>query len=172
MIFLSLGTHEQPFERAIDAVLAIAGGEEVVVQHGHTPARTDVAGCRWIEFTPYERVVELMGDADVIACHAGVGTIMTAMSLGRKPVVLPRLARHGEHVDDHQLQITRHFAEKGFVFAWTPEADLAELLEQSRGAVLERERGSGALRRAIVRAARGQQPAPSALPIPAGELAA
>ena len=172
MIFLSLGTHEQPFDRAIDAVLSVAGGEEVVVQHGHTPARAALPACRWLEFTPYERVVELMRDADVVACHAGVGTIITAMSLGRKPVVLPRLACHGEHVDDHQLQITRHFAEKGFVFAWTPEADLASLVAKARGAVLERERGSGDLRRAIVRAALGERPAPSVLPLTPGELAA
>ena len=114
MIFVSLGTHEQPFTRALDLVAPLADEHELVVQYGHTPRRADVRAT-WIEFGAYDKVVGLMEEALAVVCHAGVGTIITALGAGHCPVVLPRLARFAEHVDDHQLQITRAFAERGIV---------------------------------------------------------
>jgi UDP-N-acetylglucosamine transferase subunit ALG13 len=43
--------------------------------------------------------------ADVVICHAGVGTLMRLWELGKYPIVIPRRHHRGEHVDDHQLQI-------------------------------------------------------------------
>lgn len=115
MIFLSLGTHEQAFDRAIDLIEPIAGaGEDVVVQHGATPPR-DVAGVEWIKFVEYARMVELMVASRGYVCHAGVGSIMTALKHSVVPVVLPREARLGEHVDDHQRQLCDRFASRGLV---------------------------------------------------------
>ncbi|OUC77806.1 glycosyltransferase [Gordonia lacunae] len=43
--------------------------------------------------------------ADVVITHAGVGSIMRILELGKYPVVVPRRRSRGEHVDDHQIQI-------------------------------------------------------------------
>ena len=51
-----------------------------------------------------ERVAEARA-ADVVITHSGVGTILQLLGDGISPVVVPRRKQHGEHVDDHQLQI-------------------------------------------------------------------
>ena len=151
MILLSLGTHQQPFPRALDLVESLTrGGEDLVIQHGSTPPRPEMPNTIWVEFMPYEEVVDAMAQADSVICHAGVGTIMTALQAGHTPVVLPRLARHGEHVDDHQLDIATRFAEQGLIRCVTSETDLAPLLTP-RNEDKDRRigRGSTALRVAV-----------------------
>ena len=130
MIFVALGTHEQPFERALDAVAPLARRDTVVVQHGHTPPRLELEA-DWIEFADYETIVDLMAGSAAVVCHAGVGTIMTALAAGKTPVVVPRLQRFGEHVDDHQLQITETFAQRGFVVHCTEEGDIAACVDRA-----------------------------------------
>src|SRR5262249_12742823 len=147
LILLLLGTHEQPFPRAVDAFLALAPEHELTVQHGHTAAR-EAAGVTWIEFAPYEEILSLCGEADGVFCHAGVGTIMTALAAGKTPVVMPRLARHGEHVDDHQLQIAREFEKQGLVVLLEEGGDPRAALTTARGTVASLSRSDG-LKRAV-----------------------
>lgn len=154
MILLSLGTHQQPFPRALDLVEVLAlRGEEVVIQHGSTHPRSEMPNTQWVQYMPYGEVVDTMGRAKSVVCHAGVGTIMTALKAGHTPVVVPRLARHGEHVDDHQLDIATRFAERGLVRCFTSEADLSGLLIRRRhDAYSGVGKGSAELRRAVLEA--------------------
>lgn len=112
MIFATLGTHHQPFDRLIDALAALPA-EELVVQHGHSPAPRTAA--RAVAFMPFSDVMEQMEAARAVITHAGVGSILCARRAGHIPIVVPRLKRHGEHVDDHQLELTRALAERGVV---------------------------------------------------------
>ena len=102
MIFATTGTHEQPMDRLaewLDA-WAVEHGERVVVQAMAT------------EFTPraIERVPcvaparwrELVQEARVVVSHAGPSSIFEIQALGKTPVVVPRSASLGEHVDEHQ----------------------------------------------------------------------
>jgi UDP-N-acetylglucosamine transferase subunit ALG13 len=143
-----LGTHEQQFERAVDLVLPLAAHEELVIQHGHTPLRPGIAGTTWTEFAPYERILELCRDARAVACHAGVGAIMTARAAGKTPLVIPRLARYHEHVDDHQLQIAQEFAERSLVVMLRDGDDLERALSLTE-AVQPLVGHGDALRRAV-----------------------
>src|ERR1700735_4722732 len=103
LIFLSLGTHEAPFPRAIDLVLASLRDEDhLLVQHGSTPVSGEFSNVSWRQYMPYDEIIDTMREATTVTCHAGVGTIMTALRIGHLPIVLPRLQRYGEHVDDHQ----------------------------------------------------------------------
>jgi UDP-N-acetylglucosamine transferase subunit ALG13 len=132
LIFVTLGTHEQPFERSIDMLADAAIDDELVVQHGHTPARSDLPNSRWLSFTTYEELAELVRGSEAVVSHCGVGTILTALRLGKIPIVVPRLRKHGEHVDDHQLQIAREFGRRGLVRPCFDAAGLASALEGSR----------------------------------------
>jgi predicted glycosyltransferase len=92
----------------------------------------------------FEDVVDTMAQADSVVCHAGVGTIMTALQAGHTPVVVPRQAGRGEHVDDHQMDIASRFAERGMVRCLTSQTDLAPLLEP-RGDNPDQRIGKGSL---------------------------
>jgi UDP-N-acetylglucosamine transferase subunit ALG13 len=154
VIFVALGTHEQPFERALDAVAALSGSHDQVIQHGHTPPRAGLRA-RWIEFGPYDEILTLMHEATAVVCHAGVGTILSALGAGKCPVVLPRLARFGEHVDDHQLQITEAFAARGIVVACTGADDIEACIERAQAAATAGVAPKGDLVQAVALAAAG-----------------
>jgi len=156
LIFASFGTHEQPFDRALDLMTPLAEAEEVLVQHGHTAPRPGMHGFRWREFLSYEEVLALMQESSSVVCHAGVGTIMTALGLAKTPVVIPRLRRFGEHVDDHQLQIAAEFERRGLIVACMEGDDLSSALAAAQRIHSERDRSNGDLRRAVVLAARGE----------------
>jgi beta-1,4-N-acetylglucosaminyltransferase len=155
LILVSLGTHEQPFERALDLVEALAGEEDVVVQHGHTPARPGTSGVRWLRFVSYEEMVALVREASGVLCHAGVGTVMTTLGLGRTPVVVPRLRRLGEHVDDHQLQITRALAARGLVVPLYEDDDPLAALQAAAANPVTGTGSTGDLKEAVRLAALG-----------------
>lgn len=149
MIFLSLGTHEDPFPRAIELIsTAVASGEDLVVQHGHTPPRPDLPSTEWIRYVGYQELVAEVVRARAFVCHAGVGSILTALTHGVTPVVIPRERRFGEHVDDHQGQLARHLGKRGVVVLIEGDDVLGALAraEALRGAP----RGPGIdLRRAV-----------------------
>jgi hypothetical protein len=80
-----------------------------------------VAGGRaWIG--PAE-LATLADRAEVIVCHAGPGSLALAWERGRTPVVVPRRAAFGEHVDDHQTRFCAHLGERAVV--WDDPATLA-----------------------------------------------
>lgn len=105
MIFVTVGTNEAPFDRLIEAVCRLGLREETIVQHGSSRCRPDRALC--VESLPLGELTELMRQARVIVTHAGVGTILTSLANGKRPVVVPRLRQFGEAVDDHQVEFAR-----------------------------------------------------------------
>ncbi|MBD0863958.1 glycosyltransferase [Gordonia sp. zg691] len=66
--------------------------------------RTDLPGEIHRALGSEEMDKNILG-ADVVITHAGVGSIMRILELGKYPVVVPRRRSRGEHVDDHQTQI-------------------------------------------------------------------
>ena len=105
MILVTVGTNEAPFDRLLRAIDELALDEPLVVQYGASAVRPRGARCH--DFLPYDDLVELIRESRVLVTHAGVGSMMTALVAGRVPVVVPRLARHREAVDDHQLTFAR-----------------------------------------------------------------
>jgi UDP-N-acetylglucosamine transferase subunit ALG13 len=76
--------------------------------------------------------------ADVVVCHAGVGTLMRAWELGKYPVVVPRRRHRGEHVDDHQLQIASLVQHHGLgVVREVPLLDWKDVRYAASRAVIE-----------------------------------
>lgn len=132
MIFATCGSSPAPFGRMMEA-LADLPANELHVQHGPV-APPPCAGA--YDFLPFNRMVELIEQADVVVSHAGVGSIMCALRAGHIPIVFPRLKRYAETVDDHQAELAEALADRGnVVVAWTPE-DLVAAVSTSapRGA--------------------------------------
>lgn len=158
LILLSLGTHQQPFPRALDLVEPLARrGEQLVIQHGSTVLRPQMPNTTWVELMAFQDMVDTMTRASHVICHAGVGTIMTALQTGHTPVVIPRRARHHEHVDDHQMDIATRFAEQGLIRCLLPGADLSQMLGPLAGDSHQRMgTGSAELRASVSAATRGR----------------
>jgi UDP-N-acetylglucosamine transferase subunit ALG13 len=130
MIFVSVGTHEAPFDRMLRAVDELELDEQLVVQHG--PSQVRCEGAVESEYLSFDEVVDYIRDARAVVMHAGVGSVMISLANGKRPIVMARLARFGEHVDDHQLELARRLEANGLVTLVEDSAALAEAL--ARGA--------------------------------------
>ncbi len=118
MIFVTVGTHHQPFERLLDALGDL--GDELVVQFGPGAPPSGVE--RAEAFMSFDTMLECFRAADKVITHAGVGSIICASREGHLPLVVPRRSDLGEHVDDHQVELTRALEERGRVIAvWEVE---------------------------------------------------
>jgi UDP-N-acetylglucosamine transferase subunit ALG13 len=120
VIFATVGTHGQPFTRFLDALAGL--DDDVVVQYGHNSPPAGVREA--VAFMPFDVLNEHMRKADVVVTHAGVGSVLCAREAGHVPVVVPRLHRYDEHVDDHQLELVAALGADGHV---VPVMDVAEL---------------------------------------------
>jgi UDP-N-acetylglucosamine transferase subunit ALG13 len=120
MIVVSVGTNEARFDRLLTWVAGLRSEEPLVVQHGPSSVRPPGASC--VEFLPFEELVALVRRSRAFVTHAGVGSIMMSLAAGRRPIVVPRLKRFGEAVDDHQVPLaTRLGAEGMLTVVQTPE---------------------------------------------------
>jgi UDP-N-acetylglucosamine--N-acetylmuramyl-(pentapeptide) pyrophosphoryl-undecaprenol N-acetylglucosamine transferase len=106
--FVALGSHTAPFDHARDVVTsAVRAGllePPVVAQTGHTEWPDGSVDARpWM--TTAEMDEGIRGARHVVV-HAGAGVIARALRAGRRPLIVPRRRERGEHVDDHQMQIS------------------------------------------------------------------
>jgi UDP-N-acetylglucosamine:LPS N-acetylglucosamine transferase len=115
--FVAVGTHRQPYARLLGIVTR--GIEDNLLPE---PVRAQVGPARWsapdAEASPHlsrEELESAVRRAAVVVCHGGAGIISSALAAGRRPIVVPRRAALGEHVDDHQYQLTRKLADWGLV---------------------------------------------------------
>jgi UDP-N-acetylglucosamine transferase subunit ALG13 len=121
VIFVTTGTNGEPFDRLLRAVGEIEG-ESLVIQHGPSTVRASHATS--VAYVPFSELVGLVRTARVVVTHGGAGSILVALMEGKRPLVVPRLARFGEAVDDHQLELSRRLDQAGLV---TLVSDLAQL---------------------------------------------
>ena len=134
MIFVTVGSQKFPFDRLLRQVDRMAKGrivtEEVVVQSGHGGYAPRV--CRARAFYDREEFGALLEACDVLIAHGGAGTMVEAAKRGKRTVAVPRLARYGEHVDDHQLELVRRLHQLGLVYACLEVEELGEALRWVR----------------------------------------
>lgn len=106
---VTLGTSPYGFRRALERLVELMPPEaEVLWQTGVTDASGLGIDAR--ERVRAAELHEAMREADVVIAHAGTGSALASLEAGRCPIMMPRRASHGEHVDDHQLQIALDFA--------------------------------------------------------------
>jgi UDP-N-acetylglucosamine transferase subunit ALG13 len=112
-VVVFLGTDHHPFARLVDWVDRWAADHPDIpcfIQHGPAPAPTHAPAT---DFVGSDELRHRLADADVVVGHAGPGTIMDALAAGRLPIVVARLSRFDEVVDDHQVAFSRLMAEEG-----------------------------------------------------------
>lgn len=118
MILVTIGLM-YGFDRLIQEMDEIAGRteEKVVMQIGETSYEPKNAD--YFRFVSEEEIDRLYSNARVVVCHAGVGSILTALGHNKQVIVVPRRKKYGEHVDDHQLEIAREMEREGKIrVAW------------------------------------------------------
>jgi UDP-N-acetylglucosamine transferase subunit ALG13 len=99
--------------------------DELHVQHG--PADPPLCAGAY-DYLPFNRMVELIEQTDVVVSHAGVGSIICALRAGHVPIVFPRLKRFDETVDDHQAELAEALERRGNVIVVWNADELVEAI--------------------------------------------
>lgn len=134
MVFVTVGSQKFQFDRLIEAVDALAASGVV---DGGVFAQTGVCDYapRYMEheaFLNREGFKARMAASDVVITHGGTGAIIGAVKAGKKVIAVPRLAKFGEHVDDHQTEIVTQFAEMGLIEPCMDPAELPEAFARAQ----------------------------------------
>ncbi|GGI79642.1 hypothetical protein GCM10007973_15260 [Polymorphobacter multimanifer] len=131
--FVSVGNCTQPFPRLLDAIAALAPTlpQPLVVQHGAGSFTLANASASASAFLPMADFEARVANAELLVLHAGAGSVIHAVRAGRMPVVMPRRAALGEHVDDHQLEFARALDAAGRVAMAETPADLPAAIARS-----------------------------------------
>lgn len=129
MILVTVGS-QAPFDRLISSVDRWAqstGRSDVFAQIANGAYRPSYI--RFTDFVPPQELKNLCAEAQVIVSHAGMGTIITALELGKPIVVLPRRECFRETRNDHQVAAAKYFGEQGRIVVAEDEHQIAEKID-------------------------------------------
>ena len=117
MIFITLGSQKFQFNRLLIEIDRLVEekkiNEEVFAQIGYSDYKPK--NYEFKELLDRDEFAEIMSRCNKVITHGGTGAIVGAVKRGKKVIAVPRLAKYGEHVDDHQLQIIEQFTEMNFI---------------------------------------------------------
>lgn len=114
MIFVTVGTHEQPFDRLLKKMDELVERgviqEEVIIQTGFSTYEPKF--CTHSKLLPYNQMQENVSKARIVITHGGPASFISVLQVGKIPVVVPRKSEFNEHVNDHQLAFAREVAQR------------------------------------------------------------
>jgi len=84
----------------------------------------------WAETVDRDSFAEKVRQAWGLVAHAGTGTIFTALAAGKPLLVMPRLSRLREHVNDHQVHTAERFGAMGHVLVAWDETEIPAKLQE------------------------------------------
>lgn len=117
MIFITLGSQKFQFNRLLKAVDELIDDgtikEEVFAQIGYSDYIPRFF--QYKRFLDRDEFAAWEGKADIVITHGGTGAIIGAVKKGKKVIAVPRLAKYGEHVDDHQKQLIAQFRNSNLI---------------------------------------------------------
>ena len=114
MIFVTVGTHEQPFNRLVQKIDELKKEkiiqEEVIIQTGFSTYEPKY--CQWSKLIPYEQMKKNVENARIVITHGGPASFIMPLQIGKIPIVVPRQHKYNEHVNDHQVEFARNVEER------------------------------------------------------------
>lgn len=117
LIFVTVGSRNYQFNRLFikldeliengiinDEIFAQIGASTYIPKH-----------YKYKDFVSEEEFTNLIEKADIVVSHGASGSIMKALNADKKVIAVTRLARYGEHINDHQIQNNKAFGNNKYV---------------------------------------------------------
>lgn len=131
MIFVTVGTHEQQFNRLVEYMdkWAAVHEEEVVIQTGYSTY--EPKHCKWQKLFPYQEMSKKVADARIVITHGGPSSFIAPLQIGKTPIVVPRKYDCNEHVNNHQVSFSKAVADRmGTIIVVEDVEKLGETIEK------------------------------------------
>lgn len=115
MIFITLGTQKFQFDRVLKQIDKLIdekkiNSKEVKVQCAYK--EYEPKNFKTFKLKPQDEIDKITEEADIIITHSGTGSIINSLRKQKKIIIIPRMQKYGEHVDNHQLELAKVFNEK------------------------------------------------------------
>ena len=114
MIFVTVGTHEQPFNRLLMEVDKLVTEsvikERVIMQTGfstYIPKNGE-----YYDFLSLQEMEEYIKEARIIITHGGPASFIAPLQVKKVPIVVPRQLKFNEHINNHQVDFVKLIDEK------------------------------------------------------------
>ena len=130
MIFVTIGTHEQSFNRLVEYMdkWAEKHDEKVIIQTGYSTCEPEY--CEWKRSYPYQKILQMVSEARIVITHGGPSSFIIPLQSGNIPIVVPRKKQFHEHINDHQTEFSRQFAQRqGNIIVVENINDLGNIIE-------------------------------------------
>lgn len=131
MIFVTVGTHEQPFNRLVQKIDELKKDgtiqDDVIIQTGFSTYEPKY--CQWSKLIPYQQMIKNVADARIVITHGGPSSFIMPLQVGKTPIVVPRRREFNEHVNNHQVSFSRAVAQRiGTIIVVEDMAKLGETI--------------------------------------------
>ncbi len=117
MIFVTVGSRNYPFDRLFKKLDELYENkkikEKMFAQIGTSSYKPKYF--EYKDFISPEEFQKKINEADIVITHGASGSIMKALNANKKVIVVTRLEKYGEHINDHQIQNNEAFAENHYV---------------------------------------------------------
>ncbi len=134
MILVTLGTQDKDFSRLLKVLDKEKENghikDKIIVQSGNTKYESD--NMEIFDFVSNKKLNELIEESRLIITHGGVGSILSALKKNKKVIAASRLAKYKEHHNDHQKQIVKEFAKRGYILELKDFNKIDKVLEKSK----------------------------------------
>jgi len=114
MIFVTVGTHEQPFNRLVEYVDNLKRDglldEDMIIQTGYSTYVPRYS--KWQKLYSYHQMIRLVDEARIVITHGGPSSFIMPLQIGKIPIVVPRRHDFNEHVNNHQVAFSKAVAEQ------------------------------------------------------------
>lgn len=130
MILVTLGTQKEQFSRLLEYIDNSNIAEKIIVQAGYTKYNPKKKNMIIIDFISYDEMSKYVDEAKLIITHSGTGSVLAPLKKGKKVIVCSRLSKYGEHVDDHQKELTDVLLAGGYILELNENNSLNKLLDK------------------------------------------
>ncbi|MFB5430439.1 glycosyltransferase [Enterococcus casseliflavus] len=116
MIFVTVGTHEQQFNRLIKEVDNLVKKkyitEKVFIQIGYSDYIPQ--NCEYTQFLKYDEMSKFIKEARIVITHGGPASFLSVLEINKTPIIVPRKEEYGEHVNNHQQEFVAKLNKFGY----------------------------------------------------------
>lgn len=129
--FITFGNVSRKFPRMAKMIITNYDllPQPVIVQAGPNVASFKNYDFKIINYCDIEEFNEYIAKSQLIISHAGVGAIGTALKFWKKPIIIPREKKYGEHINDHQVHFANEFLEEDLYFLVRNELELKKVIK-------------------------------------------
>jgi UDP-N-acetylglucosamine transferase subunit ALG13 len=133
VIFVTVG-HELGFDRLIKAIDDWSHDRNIEVFAQIAEIKEDSyvpKNIAYAEFLTPQQFTAQFSSAELVISHAGMGTIITAQTMGKPLLIMPRRGHLQETRNDHQVATVEKFCSREGIFVAEDELTLPQAIESA-----------------------------------------